>query len=124
MSVVRKIVALIVMGVIVLYSSTFFTRNSSSEIAGIMDQLNPLVQEGELYVKTEKPHSVNEYGTATYQQTAADEKGRTRPIAFNGLSELKVDRYLKLTNKGAHIEKYEEVTRDQVPEKALQQIDK
>lgn len=124
MSIIRKIVLLVLAGGIVLYGSTFFTKNSSSEIAGIMDQLNPLVKEGTLYVKTEKPQSVNEYGTAAYQQTAADENGKTRPIAFNGLSELKVDRYLKLTNKGAHIENYEEVTREQVPEKALQQIDK
>lgn len=117
-------VAVILMGGIILYGSTFFTRNSSSEIAGVMDQLNPLVSTGELYVKTEKPQSVNEYGTAAYQQTAANADGKTRPVAFNGLSELKVDHYLKLTNKGAHIENYEEVPKDQVPEKALQQIDK
>jgi uncharacterized protein YxeA len=30
---------------------------------------------------------------------------------------------LKLTNKGAHVETYEEVRRDQVPEKALKEID-
>lgn len=84
-----------------------------------MDQLNPLVKESELYVKTTKPQSVNEYGTASYQQLAANKEGETRTIQFNGLSELKTDRYLKLTNKGAHVETYEEVRRDQVPEKAF-----
>lgn len=64
-------------------------KNSSSEIAGVMDQLNPLVKESELYVKTTKPQSVNEYGTASYQQLAANKEGETRTIQFNGLSELK-----------------------------------
>ena len=48
---------------------------------------------------------------------------KTRTIQFNGISELKINRYLKLTNKGAHVETYEEVRRDQVPEKALKEID-
>ncbi len=124
MSMIKKLISTIVLVGLVLVGSTFYTRNSNSELAGIMDQLNPLVSEGAVYVKTTKPESINEYGTAAYNQMAADENGKTRPVAFNGLSELKVDHYLKLTNKGAHIENYEEVARDQVPSKALQVIDK
>ena len=100
-----------------------YSKNSSSEVAGTLDQLNPLVPKSEIYVKTTKPQSVNGYGTANYQQIAADENGKTRTIQFNGITELKTDRYLKLSNKGAHIETYEEVRRDQVPEKALKEID-
>ncbi len=120
---IKKILGVIAFIAILLFGSMLYSKNSSSEIARVMDQLNPLVKESELYVKTTKPQSVNEYGTASYQQLAANKEGETRTIQFNGLSELKTDRYLKLTNKGAHVETYEEVRRDQVPEKALNEID-
>ena len=120
---IKKILGVIAFITILLFGSMLYSKNSSSEIAGVMDQLNPLVKESELYVKTTKPQSVNEYGTASYQQLAANKEGETRTIQFNGLSELKTDRYLKLTNKGAHVETYEEVRRDQVPEKAFNEID-
>lgn len=120
---IKKILGVIAFITILLFGSMLYSKNSSSEIAGVMDQLNPLVKESELYVKTTKPQSVNEYGTASYHQLAANKEGETRTIQFNGLSELKTDRYLKLTNKGAHVETYEEVRRDQVPEKALNEID-
>lgn len=120
---IKKILGVIAFIAILLFGSMLYSKNSSGEIAGVMDQLNPLVKESELYVKTTKPQSVNEYGTASYQQLAANKEGETRTIQFNGLSELKTDRYLKLTNKGAHVETYEEVPRDQVPEKALNEID-
>lgn len=120
---IKKILGVIAFITILLFGSMLYSKNSSSEIAGVMDQLSPLVKESELYVKTTKPQSVNEYGTASYQQLAANKEGETRTIQFNGLSELKTDRYLKLTNKGAHVETYEEVRRDQVPEKALNEID-
>lgn len=120
---IKKILGVIAFIAILLFGSMLYSKNSSSEISRVMDQLNPLVKESELYVKTTKPQSVNEYGTASYQQLAANKEGETRTIQFNGLSELKTDRYLKLTNKGAHVETYEEVRRDQVPEKALNEID-
>jgi len=53
-----------------------YSKNSSSEVAGILDQLNPLVPKSELYVKTTEPQSVNEHGTASYQQTAANKDGK------------------------------------------------
>lgn len=92
-------------------------------LRGILDQLNPLVKEGHVYVKTKAPDSFNGYGTAYYEQIAVDEDGKTRPIAFNGISELKVGYYLKLTNKGAHVETYEEVAKEEVPKDALEKLE-
>ncbi|OTO72563.1 hypothetical protein A5865_001518 [Enterococcus sp. 12E11_DIV0728] len=120
---IKKLLGILASIAILLFAAMLYSKNSSSEVAGILDQLNPLVPKSELYVKTTKPQSVNGYGTASYQQIAANENGKTRTVQFNGLSELKTDRYLKLTNKGSHIETYEEVRRDQVPEKALKEID-
>ncbi|ELA06084.1 hypothetical protein EFM7_0654 [Enterococcus faecalis M7] len=51
-------------------------------------------------------------------------KAKTREITFTADHELKTDHYLKVSNKGAHINTYEEVNQDQVPEKALQAIQK
>ena len=120
---IKKLIGLFAGVLILLFGASLYSQNSSSEIAGILDQINPIVPKSELYVKTIKPQSVNEYGTANYEQVAADKNGKTRTVQFNGISELKTDRYLKLTNKGAHIETYEDVTRDQVRESALKQID-
>jgi len=120
---IKKIIGFIAFIIILLFGTMLYSKNSSSEVAGVLDQLNPLVPKSELYVKTTTPQSVNGYGTATYQQMAANKNGKTRKVQFNGISELKTDRYLKLINKGAHIESYEEVLRYQVPEKALKEID-
>ena len=120
---IKKLLGIIIGIFILLFGAMLYSKNSSSEVAGTLDQLNPLVPKSELYVKTTKPHSVNDYGTASYEQLAADKNGKTRTIQFNGISELKINRYLKLTIKGAHVETYEEVRRDQVPEKALKEID-
>ena len=44
-------------------------------------------------------------------------------IIFTSSKELKKGHYLKLSNKGTHINSYEEVQKEQVPEKALKAID-
>lgn len=100
----------------------FYTKNSSGEVAALFDQLNPLIPESEVYVKTQAPESVNEHGTAMYKQIAASPDGTTRTIEFTGMQELKKGHYLKLTNKGAHVETYEEVPEKDVPQKALEKI--
>ncbi|EMF0383098.1 YxeA family protein, partial [Enterococcus faecium] len=46
-----------------------------------------------------------------------------RKIIFTSSKELKKGHYLKLSNKGTHINSYEEVQKEQVPEKALKAID-
>lgn len=119
----KKLLTGIVSLAILLGGTMLYTKNASNEFAAIIDQLNPLVPRGEVYVKTQKPVSVNGYGTAAYKQLASSPSGKTRTIEFNGISELKTDRYLKLSNKGAHVETYEEVPKEEVPKEALKQID-
>lgn len=123
MKLIKKLLGLLLILGGCLFVAAGITKNSTSEVAAIVDQLNPLVKESFVYIKTKEPDKVNEYGTAYYEQLAANEKGEARKIAFNGLSELKVGHYLKLTNKGAHVESYEEVSKEEVPKKALAEID-
>lgn len=109
---------------LLLGGAALFSSHTPNDVAQIIDQLNPLIPTKDLYVKTTAPEWVNDYGTAAYKQIAADQKGHTREIQFSGLSELKTDRYLKLTAKGAHVETYEEVQQADVPKKALAAIEK
>lgn len=119
MKVLKILVGIACVAGIMLFGLKIYTQHSHSEMAGIMDQLNPLVTKGEIYVKTTKPEEVNSYGTAKYVQTAVDSEGNKRIIEYNGISVLKENRYLKITNKGAHVETYEEIDKQAVPEKAL-----
>lgn len=109
---------------LLLGGAALFSSHAPNDVAQVIDQLNPLLPTKDFYVKTTKPESVNGYGTAAYKQMAADQEGHTREIQFSGLSELKTDRYLKLTAKGAHVETYEEVPQAEVPKKALAAIEK
>lgn len=109
---------------LLLGGAALFSSYAPNDVAQVIDQLNPLLPTKDLYVKTTKPESVNGYGTAAYKQMAADQEGHTREIQFSGLSELKTDRYLKLTAKGAHVETYEEVPQAEVPKKALAALEK
>ncbi|EOH75184.1 MULTISPECIES: YxeA family protein [Enterococcus] len=120
---IKKILGVLIGALILLFGTMLYSKHSTSEVAGVLDQLNPLVPKSEIYVKTTKPQSVDIHGAASYQQIAANKDGKTRTVQFDGMSELQTNRYLKLINKGAHIETYEEIRRDQVPEKALKVID-
>lgn len=124
MKLIKTLVVLTLFGAGVLVGAKFYTSNQSDELSGTIDQLNPLVREGEVYVKTKQSDSVNGYGITTYKQTAFDENGKGKELTFTADHELQKERYLKIFNKGAHVETYEEVAQEAVPEKALQQLNR
>ena len=37
-----------------LFGAKFYAEKNSGELAGVLDQLNPLVKEGNVYVKTKE----------------------------------------------------------------------
>ncbi|WP_409173896.1 YxeA family protein [Enterococcus mundtii] len=119
MKVIKVLVGAVVFSGLALFGLKFYTQDAAGELPAVIDQLNPLVTKGEVYVKTKQPDEVNSFGTAKYIQKAVDANGNEREIEFNGLSVLKKDRYLRLTNKGAHVETYEEIPKEEVPKEAL-----
>ncbi|MBM7688703.1 hypothetical protein BCR24_08785 [Enterococcus ureilyticus] len=123
MKTIKAFVLLILLGGAALFGATVYTNNQSDELSGTIDQLNPLVSKGEVYVKTKKADQIIEHGITIYTQEAVNKDGKKREITFKADHELITDRYLKIYNKGAHVETYEEVSREAVPEKALQLID-
>lgn len=122
MKIIKGLIATLLLITLGLWGLTYVTKDSTSEIAGVVDQINPLVKTQPLYVKTIEPQSVNDYGTASYTQTAYNQKGQARKIQFNGITTLKTNHYLKLTAKGGHVETYEEVQLSDIPLAARQQL--
>ncbi|MBO0423014.1 hypothetical protein BCR22_04725 [Enterococcus plantarum] len=124
MKIIKTIIVIAILGGVALFGAKLYTQNHSDELSGTIDQLNPLVPEGEVYVKTKKADSINSYGITTYKQQSFDKEGKSKEIIFTADHELQTDRYLKIYNKGAHIETYEEVSEQDIPEKALKQLHK
>ncbi|MGX7412003.1 YxeA family protein [Enterococcus caccae] len=54
---------------------------------------------------------------ATYKQETVDKEGKKKELTFTADHELKIDRYLKIDNKGVHVETYQEFPEDEVPQK-------
>nr|WP_263313959.1 YxeA family protein [Mammaliicoccus sp. Marseille-Q6498] len=123
-SLIKGFIALIIF-VLLIVCLLFIVLSSSSsgEVKGITDQLNPFVKEKDSYVKTKKPDAVKEHNIRSYDQEIVDAEGNRTKVNYISADELKINRYLKIKHKGTHVESFEEVTRDQVPEKALQVID-
>ncbi|EPM6822877.1 YxeA family protein [Enterococcus gallinarum] len=117
---IGTLIAVIVIG---FFGSKIYNENNPGELGAVVDQLNPFISESEVYVKTKSYDDINKDDMYSYTQTAADETGKTRKIIFTSSKELKKGHYLKLSNKGTHINSYEEVQKEQVPEKALKAID-
>ncbi|MGM9902539.1 hypothetical protein A5844_000211 [Enterococcus sp. 10A9_DIV0425] len=118
MKVIKVLVGISLFCGFALVGLKFYTQGMYGDLPGVIDQLNPLVTKGEVYVKTKEPDDVNSFGTANYIQKAVDAKGKERMIEFKGLSVLKKGHYLKLKNKGAFVESYEEVPASDVPREA------
>lgn len=120
---VISIGTLIAVMVIGFFGSKIYNENNPGELGAVVDQLNLFISESEVYVKTKSYDDINKDDMYSYTQTAADETGKTRKIIFTSSKELKKGHYLKLSNKGTHINSYEEVQKEQVPDKALKAID-
>lgn len=124
LKIIKAIVILAILSGATLFGAKLYTQNKSDELSGTLDQLNPLVTNGEVYIKTKKADSINEYGITTYTQQTVDKDGKNKELTFTADHELTTDRYLKIYNKGAHVETYEEVTKEDIPKNALQQLNK
>lgn len=52
MKVVKVVIGTVLFAGVALVGLKFYTQNSHDEMAGVVDQLNPLVTKGEVYAKT------------------------------------------------------------------------
>ncbi|RIN28723.1 YxeA family protein [Staphylococcus succinus] len=98
-------------------------RNQSGEAVAIFHQLNPFVKKENSYIKTKNPDEILDHNRASYTQKVYNAKGEGRTLTFSAIEKLKVDRYMKIVHKGAHVETYKEVKKNEVPKKALKEIE-
>lgn len=99
-------------------------KHQEGEYFAILHQFNPLVKKEESYLKTKRPDKQLEYNRVSYTQSVYNEKGKSRKITFEAIQKLKTDHYLKIKHKGAHVETFEEVSKNDVPQQALKAIEK
>ena len=116
------LVLVIILGMVVVLPSTLKAVVPEGQL---VDRFNPFVKEEDRYVKT-----ADKYGTAKsqggydYSQKAVNDSGEAREITFYAGKKLKEKAYLKLDSKGSFVESWEEVTEEEVPEKALSELAK
>lgn len=115
-----------IFSITVLISLLLFNLNYKAdiELMGVIDQFNPFEKEENGYLKTKKPDGKVDLSRSTYTQKIYDKKGESRKITFTSEKPLKVDRYLMIKHKGAHVSGYIEVDVSDIPEKAFNEIEK
>ena len=118
----KLIISIIVTFIVALFITPLMTKNQTSDWAILLDNINPIVPESYVYVKTAEPNeSINK--DATYISQSYNEKGKGRTIAYKSFGKtLATDRYLKVFTKGQNVQNWEEIPADKVPEKALNKL--
>lgn len=117
----------VILGLAIILIGMYVVSNGKKqegEITGLIDHINPLVKKESSYVKTKKPDEFLAYDRVSYTQKAYDEQGESRNLTFTASQSLKLDKYLKITHKGAHVATYEEVNKQDIPKKAIKEIEK
>ncbi|MDT1995760.1 YxeA family protein [Carnobacterium divergens] len=96
---------------------------SALAIIGFGDRFNPLVKSKPIYVLTSTKDAVKvPEGGYHYTQKAYNQDGDESPIKYYAGGILKEGAYLKLDAKGDYVREWEEVTKNDVPKKALEKL--
>lgn len=111
------------MAIIALLLFTF-TYKEDPELLGVIDQFNPFEKQENSYLKTKKSDGKVDLNRSTYTQKVYNKKGESRKITFTSAKPLKIDRYLMIKHKGAHVLEYIEVDVSDIPKKTLNKIEK
>lgn len=120
----KSVLMLIVIIAISIIGLRIYTYNNLSTAAGMIDYYNPLVKTATLYTKTTKkyeykyPDAVTKIENFAYVQTCYTSKGGKRKIEFISFGKkLTPGKYLKLTVKGQNVMFWEEIDKEDLPEK-------
>lgn len=120
----KSVLAMIVIVAVGIIGLRIYTYNNTSTTASMIDYVNPLVRTETLYTKTTEkyeykyPDAVSKIENFTYVQTCYTEKGEKRKVAFISFEKkLKPNKFLKLLAKGQNIMQWEEIDKQELPEK-------
>ena len=114
----------------IFFGTPLITKNNTSDTARVLDLFNPFVKNKEVYVKTTdkyidtyKSNGSDKELNYVYVTTSYDKRGKTRELKYVSFGKkLTPDKYLKVKTKGQDVRKWEEVTKEEVPEKALDHL--
>lgn len=123
---------------VLFFGTPLLIKNNTSNTALVLDLFNPFVKHTEVYVKTTEEF-VTTYETSgekkssnenkqeglnyVYVTTSYNNKGKKRDLKYISFGKkLTPNKYLKVTNKGQNVRKWEEVSEKEVPKEALEQL--
>lgn len=109
------------------YGTPLITKNKTSDTAIVLDLLNPFVKNTEVYLKTSDNYvdtyksNGEEDTNYVYITTTYNEKGKKRRIKYVSFGKkLTPNKYLKVTTKGQDVRRWEEISKEEVPKKAIE----
>lgn len=98
-------------------------QTSDNDLAQVFDRFNLLIKEEPSYVVTDGSKAVKqEPGGYMYHQEVISESGKVYDISYYAGHELKEGAILKLDTKGRYVETWEEVSKEDVPQKILDKL--
>lgn len=122
------LLVMIGLGVGALFGSGAMTKDSGSELAMAMDNVNPLVKTSTVYGVTNTAIKKGKGGVGedvyTYRIKTYDAKGATRWLTFNADKRLKLNKYLKIDTKGQNVNSWEAISSQAVPKSVIAQLAK
>nr|WP_288723877.1 YxeA family protein [uncultured Enterococcus sp.] len=114
---ISMILLVLTIGTVTLVTWSYFTKDDSGELVQLVDRFNPFVPEKKVYVKTSDEYGVpQEHDAYEYTQEGINEDGQKIKITFWAPQKLKENAYLELDAKGKHVESYQEVTEQDLPD--------
>ncbi|MBO0419406.1 YxeA family protein [Vagococcus fluvialis] len=98
-------------------------QTSDNDLAQVFDRFNILIKEEPSYVVTDSSKAVKQNpGGYMYHQEVISESGKAYDISYYAGHELKEGAILKLDTKGRYVETWEEVSKENVPQKVLDKL--
>lgn len=120
----KSILALVMIVIASMIGLRMYTYNNTSSPAAMIDYLNPLVKTATLYTKTTEkyeykyPDAVSKIENFAYVETSYTDQGEERRVEYISFGKkLQPEKFLKLTTKGQNVMEWEEINKQELPEK-------
>lgn len=99
-------------------------QTSDNDLAQLFDRFNILIEKEPTYLVTDSSKGEKqEPGGYIYYQKVVAESGKEYYLSYYAGHELKEGAILKLDTKGRYVETWEEVTKEEVPQKVLENLE-
>lgn len=98
-------------------------QTSDNDLAQLFDRFNVLIKEEPSYVVIDNTKAEKQSpGGYMYYQEVISESGKKYDLSYYAGNELKDRAILKLKTKGRYVETWEEIAKEDIPEKILLEL--